>query len=239
MIWKKKKHGDIQNFGRFYYVSCWNKSSRESIPLWTMYSQDMTGVRIELPEFPFKKFKYTKGEFGFEKDTVEYIDINKLYTNNKMSIADGGLKLYDIIYTDDEDLLYPKIKNMNLESFLKYDFSKLGRYKRSNWSFQEECRYGIFLAPWNMKYMEEIKRIWKENKANTNQMLLEAMNFLENPNTIIPAKRIYVDLDEEVMKNIKILLGPKVTPAQQEIVRLIVKEYCPNAQIRISKLKIS
>ena len=89
MIWKKKKHGDIQNFGRFYYVSCWNKSSRESIPLWTMYSQDMTGVRIELPEFPFKKFKYTKGEFGFEKDTVEYIDINKLYTNNKMSIADG------------------------------------------------------------------------------------------------------------------------------------------------------
>ena len=65
------------------------------------------------------------------------------------------------------------------------------------------------------------------------------MNLLENPNTIIPSKRFYVDFDEEVLKDLKILLGPKVTEAEEEIVRLIVKEYCPTAQISKSKLKIS
>lgn len=236
---EEKETGDLQNFGRFYYVSCWNKSSRESIPLWTMYSQDMTGVRIELPEFPFKSFKYSKGEYGFETDTIEYVDMEKLYKNNKMSVIDGGIKLYDIEYTDDESLLYPKIKNLNVERLLKYDFSKLGRYKRSNWSFQEECRYGIFLAPWNMQYMEEIKNICKINLNASDKIISEAMNLLENPNTIIPSKRFYVDFDEEILKNLKILLGPKVTEAQEEIVKLIVKEYCPTAKISRSKLKIS
>ena len=236
---EEKETGDLQNFGRFYYVSCWNKSSRESIPLWTMYSQDMTGVRIELPEFPFKKFTYAHGEYGFDEETMQYFDVEKLYKNNKMSLIDEGIKLYDIEYTDDENLLYPKIKNINVEKLLKYDFSKLGRYKRSNWSFQEECRYGIFLAPWNMQYMEEMKNICRNNRDNAEKFITEAMNLLENPNTIIPSKRFYVDFDEEVLKDLKILLGPKVTEAEEEIVRLIVKEYCPTAQISKSKLKIS
>ena len=48
-----------------------------------------------------------------------------------------------------------------------------------------------------------------------------------------------MDFDEEVLKDLKILLGPKVTEAEEEIVRLIVKEYCPTAKISKSKLKIS
>ena len=67
---------DLKNFGRFYYVSCWNKSSKESIPLWTMYSQDMKGVRIELPIFPFEKFSYNADEYYFKENTMEYIDVN-------------------------------------------------------------------------------------------------------------------------------------------------------------------
>ena len=74
---------------------------------------------------------------------------------------------------------------------------------------------------------------------DSEKIISEAMSLLENPNTIIPSKRFYVDLDEEILKNLKILLGPKVTQAQEEIVKLIVKEYCPTAKISRSKLKIS
>ena len=60
-----------------------------------------------------------------------------------------------------------------------------------------------------------------------------------HPPNYYPFFRFFAVHDEEVLKDLKILLGPKVTEAEEEIVRLIVKEYCPTAQISKSKLKIS
>lgn len=71
------------------------------------------------------------------------------------------------------------------------------------------------LAPWNMQYMEEMKNICRNNRDNAEKFITEAMNLLENPNTIIPSKRFYVDFDEEVLKDLKILLGPKVTESRR------------------------
>lgn len=235
---EEKETEDLKNFGRFYYVSCWNKSSKESIPLWTMYSQDMKGVRIELPVFPFKKFYYSAGEFYFKDDTIEYIDVNRLYNDTKMVMLDEGIKLFDIEYTDNEKLLYPTIKNIKSKNLLKYDFSKLGKYKRSNWSFQEECRYGVLMVPWNMQYLKKVKYIKSSNNEEMNEIVNELKNLLENPNTIVPCKRFYLEIEPDTLKKMKILLGPRVTEAQEEIVKLIVKEYCPEIKISRSKLKI-
>jgi hypothetical protein len=47
---------DLGNFGRFYFVSCWTESSEECIPLWSMYTPNMAGVRIKLPAAMFKKY---------------------------------------------------------------------------------------------------------------------------------------------------------------------------------------
>ena len=41
------------DFGKFFFVSCWTQEIKESIPQWSMYSREMQGVRLELPEFPF------------------------------------------------------------------------------------------------------------------------------------------------------------------------------------------
>lgn len=235
---EEKETEDLKNFGRFYYVSCWNKSSKESIPLWTMYSQDMQGVRIELPIFPFKKYSYTKGELYFNENTTEYIDINKLYNETKLVMLDEGIKLFDIEYTDNEKLLYPTIKNIKSKNLLKYDFSKLGKYKRSNWSFQEECRYGVLMVPWNINGLKKVKEINKLDNNESKIIVNELINLLENSNTLALCKRFYIEIDEEILKKMKILLGPRVTEAQEDIVKLIVKEYCPDIKISRSKLKI-
>lgn len=47
---------DLGAFGKYFYVSCWSSDDEESIPLWSMYSEGMKGVRIKLPIFPFKKY---------------------------------------------------------------------------------------------------------------------------------------------------------------------------------------
>ena len=236
---EEKETKDLKNFGRFYYVSCWNKSSKESIPLWTMYSQDMQGVRIELPPFPFKKYSYSKGELYFNENKIKYIDVDKLYKDTKMVMLDGGIKLFDIEYTDDEKLLYPTIKNINSKNLLNYDFSKLGKYKRSNWSFQEECRYGILLVPWNMECLNKVNKINKFGNEELKIVINELINILENQQTISTCKRFYLEIDYEILKQMKILLGSKITEAQEEIVKLIVKEYCPEIKISRSKLKIN
>lgn len=49
---------DLKHFGKFVYVSCWTREENESIPMWKMYTPDMHGVRIQLPQFPFKKYHY-------------------------------------------------------------------------------------------------------------------------------------------------------------------------------------
>ena len=235
---EEKETEDLKNFGRFYYVSCWNKSSKESIPLWTMYSQDMQGVRIELPIFPFKKYYYSAGEHYFKEDTMEYVDVAKLYKETKMVMLDEGIRLFDVEYTDNEKLLYPIIKSIQSKNLLKYDFSILGKYKRSNWNFQEECRYGVLMVTWDIQYLKKVKEIGKLDNSEIKEIISELINLLENPNTIVPCKRFYLEIDESILNKMKILLGPRVTEAQEDIVRLIVKEYCPNIKISRSKLKI-
>lgn len=42
-------------FGKYFFVSCWTTDTRESIPLWNMYSDKMRGVRIEFPSYPFQE----------------------------------------------------------------------------------------------------------------------------------------------------------------------------------------
>lgn len=37
---------DYGNLGRFTFVSCWTNDLEESIPLWNLYTPNMTGVRI-------------------------------------------------------------------------------------------------------------------------------------------------------------------------------------------------
>ena len=42
------------DFGKYFFVSCWTTDAKESIPQWNMYSDQMRGVRIELPTYPFQ-----------------------------------------------------------------------------------------------------------------------------------------------------------------------------------------
>lgn len=42
------------HFNKYFFVSCWTSQSAENIPQWHLYTEKMTGVRIELPSYPFK-----------------------------------------------------------------------------------------------------------------------------------------------------------------------------------------
>ena len=148
---------DMGKFGRFVYVSCWTEDAEESIPLWNLYTPNMHGVRIRMPEFPFKKYYYKKGELFLSEDVETYINIQKIYDENKVSIVTTDPHLVKVKYTEEYDKLFPKIKTESfdgaLQKFLEakymedidvtnikvgYSLKDVGRYKRINWVFQQE-----------------------------------------------------------------------------------------------------
>ena len=213
----------------------------ESIPMWNMYTQDMQGVKIRLKKFPFKKYNFKCGQYHFKSDAETYIDYEKLYIEDKTTIA-GEPQLVKVIYTNDENLIYPTVKSIKEEikklddgrmqrsTSKKYSLSEIGKYKRKNWEFQNEVRYIINMSLWSMKELENCK------SAEEQSMLIDR---IEDSKYKAPYNLFFLNLDDEALDNLEILIGPKVTEAQETIIRLIVEKYCPNAKILKSSLKIS
>ena len=48
--------------GQYIFVSCWTEEAEESIPLWRMYTEKGTGVRISLTKEMFKTYAYNDGD---------------------------------------------------------------------------------------------------------------------------------------------------------------------------------
>ena len=238
---------DMGKFGRYVYVSCWTDDSEESIQLWHMYTPNMHGVRIRMQHFPFKKYSFEKGEYFLSEDVISYINLTKIYEENRASIVSDQPHLEKVEYTDDKEKLFPKIKTesfhgavelylaVNSMSDIKannlnftYSFKDLGKYKRKNWEFQKEWRYIITLSPMGLqeanppsfaKQQEQIRRI-------------------ENLSLEPPYKQIFLDIDSDALKDIEIVFGPKMSEAEKIMAKTLIKEYCPEATYRDSILRI-
>ena len=235
---------DMEKLGKFVYVSCWTRDEKESIPLWNLYTPDMHGVRIRLPQFPFKKYKYKKGKYFFDKDVDTYINIEKLYNEDKVSIILTQPELIEIEYTDDIEKLYPKVRTTSskedLRKYLnegkiendkfkvKYSFTELGKYKRKEWSFQKEWRYIYFVSPMGLK----------EANPPTLEKQRELIRRIQDKEYKPAYSRMFFDLDDKALENIEVLCGPKMNDAEKIIVKTLLKQYCPNGIYKESKLKI-
>lgn len=238
---EETKSKDIENIGKICYVSCWTYDESESIPMWNMYTHNMQGVRIKLKKYPFKKYKYNKEEYFLKENGESFINYERLYKEDKASITMDNPLLYKVEYTDDLNKIYPNIKtitnelsvlpNGNFQTNMKksFDFGNLGRYKRKNWDFQKEVRYIINMAPWSIRELQECKSLYDQEQL---------INRLEDTKIKAPYTRFFLDLSEEALNDIEILLGPKTTLVQEELINLIKDKYCKNAKICKSILKI-
>lgn len=236
---------DMGNFGRFLYASCWTSEEKESIPLWNLYTPDMHGVRIRLPRFPFKKYSYKKGEYFLGEDVETYINMEKLYNEDKVSIVSTQPILIAVEYTDEQNKLFPHVRTLSspdaIERYLKakdmkeaegtavsYSFEKIGRCKRLEWGFQKEWRYIFSVMPMGLK----------ECNPLSFQKQQEIIRRIEDKEYTPPYARMFLDIDENALKNIEVLCGPKMSQAEKILVKALLKEYCPEGKYRESKLRI-
>ena len=203
---------DMGLLGKYVYVSCWTDEAAESIPMWQLYTPNMHGVRIQLPVFPFKEHHYKAGELHFKENTTSYIDLKKVFDDNKASICGNYPELVQITYTTDKTLLHPRTKfGDSLDDFKSVlgngstgkqqskttiRFKELGRYKNVDWQFQKEWRYWLFMAPLGIGTSSQV----------TPKTTVDLYSLLQDKDARPPYERFFVALSEEAISQMQIVL---------------------------------
>lgn len=205
------------------FASCWTNHREESIPLWKMYT-DFSGVRLSLPTLMFSgrhnNHKVTNDDRLYE---IIFDDFCKIERDN------GGLSMYTnrvlgptrIRYIDNEELL--PTNNVNLgTSKAKYDLRILGTQKLKQWEYEHEVRFRL-LASAGYSFDENGEN-WISPESFVN----------------LPVKTEYVDvpLDNTILNEMEITLGPKCSRSEYALVESLCNHYAPNSKMNLSLIQI-
>ncbi|WP_429398644.1 DUF2971 domain-containing protein [Mucilaginibacter lappiensis] len=211
---------DVDNYQQFTFVSCWTNVEQESIPIWNMYAKDMSGVRIALPKYPFNHYSFNAlpneiiSDTPFDGSTI----VNKIHYDEGYIFQRGEHYLVEVEYTNDINLLKPKLVELRDEKHQTIWSAKVGRYKHKAWEFQSEQRYVIVIHP-----RGGFKQI-DGGKFKTD--------------SVISSKYIDIPIRVNAFEQMVILLGPKQLDSHRLIVEALIKKYNPKATVERSNLQI-
>lgn len=153
-----QSHSGVE-FGKCFFVSCWTAEAQESIPQWHMYTDRMSGVRIELPAYPFeeKRQEPLPAWTGIEKSGVLYapLSMTEMFGPTYMvlpSCMDRKQFAGPVEYVDDVEERYASAVTRKTQadgtiiSTIKNP-ADLVRLKSNDWRFQSEYRFHLFVLP--------------------------------------------------------------------------------------------
>lgn len=235
---QEQKTADVQNLGKFVFVSSWTDDSTESIPMWKMYTNPTSGVRIRLRKNPFT----WHGTNGADIEKVlgipaqdektkanhvnTFLDLSKMMDGGYYSVQSwSGDILKQMIYTDDITKLEPRVANVD-DGRIQISIGSLGRYKNMHWEFQKEWRYIMTFISMNFK--SGMGAIEKSFALSVNKMLLGK----EQP----PFRFYDLDIDPQYFAEMEITCSPQMTTGNRILVELLVEKFNPSAQIHESEL---
>ncbi|MGR8932593.1 MAG: hypothetical protein ACU836_18375 [Gammaproteobacteria bacterium] len=237
-----QSHFDI-NFGQYFFVSCWTQQEEESIPQWNMYSREMQGVRIELPEYPFANYRLEpkpdcgginwdgvlKSPWPFEALWgPSYFIVPWFSSGNWLA---GPVKYVPSVAAKyaqyvRREMLSPKNDKVEVESL-----PMLPRYKSIEWEFQKEYRFSLFVFPsLPVPARDDPSREQFFNTIGNYQGT--AFNRNKDPGITY----IDVPLAPTALHNLVVRTGPKSTPGGQTCIEALVRHFAPEARIEQSVL---
>jgi hypothetical protein len=237
---------DTVDWRKYFYVSCWAATSEESIPLWSMYTKNMTGVRIKVKIDMFKRYNIdpinipkfmqiadtSSAPAGSKINIQSFMPYEEMHGEDYMVMPPSWQEKFwpfPIEYTDDESKLKqqlisynPTVDKTSISTF------EVAKYKRNVWKFQNEWRFRL------QCFGAAPRSLWGklDHNAYVDLMVKRASTFT----TGINKECFYLALNEETFNDIEIVLGPKMEPAQRIIVDALVRSHCPSASIIDSTL---
>jgi hypothetical protein len=212
---------DFSDAQTLVFASCWTSQSTESLPLWDLYTK-CKGVRIEMPTLMFKgrhnNHKVTTNDIHYEimGGDYEIVRRGKQYTGLSGSTVMGPTKIR--YFKDPKDLEIICIKNLPEHPF--YDVRELGTRKHAHWQFEEEVRFRLLAT---FGYSRE------KDHALSPEDLKASPIFTE-----------FVDagIDDSALNEARIVLGPKTSSEDHNIVKSLCEKHAAPVSGRISKSSI-
>lgn len=227
---QEQMSSDLKNAAKFVFISSWTQSQVELIPMWKLYTSLKRGVRIGLPRCPFEKHPATEAEAGqvIHGDNFKGKDCLIPVSEMKQKFfysceATYGKIIYDVVYTDNNDLLYPQLRGGE-EGEMKIPLSKLGKHKNKFWAFQDEVRYIFTAIPFS------------EMPITKRALMQTAQNIYEDKEKQ-PFSSYDLKISDEAYSKMKITLSPDIDPGIEIAVRALQEKYNPDAIIEYSDLK--
>ena len=235
---QEQKTADVENIGKFVFVSSWTDDTTESIPMWKMYTDPSAGVRIKLRKNPF----VWHGTHGYDLETVlgipaldeksrnayvnTFLDLSKMITGGYFTAQGwGGQILEKVTYTDDINQLEPQVLNIN-DGKINVRLGCLGKYKNTHWKFQKEWRYIMTFISMNFRAgMEEMQDLFTLS-------VIKMAQGKEPP----PFRFFDLDIEPNYFTEMEITCSPQMTPGNRILLETLVEKYNPNAAIIESDL---
>lgn len=214
------------NLSKYVLVSCWTESSDENIPLWKLYANGANGVKISVEKDLFEEYGIKDGKDIVVKTDGFIIPLNEQIYGQCNFIPckkDSDFFYRKIKYVPD---IKTEIKGMVnfTEKYTLITFDKVGSYKHKRWEFQNESRFVLTATP----RIEGIGMLHPMFSTMTNNCLRE--------NIDLPFDDYYLKIKDSALDKLIVTLCPSATNAQKIIVESLIKEYAPNATVKMSSL---
>ena len=202
---------DLVAWAPYIFVSCWTENLHENLALWNMYTPQMRGIRIELPNPIFPMY-----EIGKNKNCL--ISEDKVVNEDKnIFILPHQNPIYKIQYTNDSIKLNPSIIKE-----IGFHIGEVGMYKKTIWEIETEWRFRLNIIPID-------PNIKSNNFPDRYNHLLKRREPPSISNYILPILK-------SSFNQMKILIGPKMQAGDIEIIEALVKTYNPLAKFETSIL---
>ena len=235
---QEQKTADVENLGKFIFVSSWTDDSKESIPMWKMYTNSTAGVRIKLRKNPFLRHG------TYAKDIMEkvgipltpdsdpegkidtFLDISEMMAKGYYSVQGfRGDILEKVQYTNDISKLEPTVI-LNDGKSLQLSAGDLGRYKNTHWEFQKEWRYIMTFMSIDFKVgINAMLQLFQ-------QSVIKMAQGKEQP----PFRFYDLKIDPKHFAEMEIVCSPQMTAGNRILLETLVEKYNPTATIRESEL---
>jgi hypothetical protein len=238
---------DVQNFGRFVFISCWTDSSVESIPMWVMYSRrnpSDNGVRLKIRTFPFKEYGLDGYALKKVDDSDEPILVEATrYTFYPLELVMNGYwflpkqqtdLLLRVAYTDEAQFINPTIFeefHADDEQSVRINLGALGQYKPKSWEFQNEWRYRFAILPQQLT-----SQYVYATKDGIGLEPEEMVRKIRNADASLPFSYVDFTLADSAFDSIEVTLSPMATKQEIDRIDELLKANCPTGKITPSAL---
>jgi hypothetical protein len=226
------------SFSKYFFVSCWTGEPRESIPQWHLYTDKMTGVRIELPSYPFQQKRLTPPATWTDWQTQGIlrspIDFDQMYGSSHLVVPMclsrdqfGGR----VEYVDNVNERYEAAVSVQAEKISISRPFDLVRLKTKDWEFQDEYRFALLVLP--SLPMPIDRPAHPDFFVPLAQHTGNAIRTGQAPGIAY----LDVDLRASALSELVVTTGPLCSSGAKLCVESLVKQYARNGRVQASALE--